>query len=78
MTQPCPPSTLDLTTQSLPLGTQDGFTAHIGGLAVDDGFVYATHGLHDPGAPGSPPGVGHLAVIDRAAFGNPNVAPNNA
>lgn len=75
MASPCPPITADLATHSLPLGTQIGFTAHVGGVAVDDRFVYATHGLHDPNIPNSPPGVGHLAVIDRAAFGSPNVPP---
>lgn len=75
MANPCPPSAVDITTQSLPLGMQGGFTAHIGGVAVDDRFVYATHGLHDPDILNSPPGVGHLVVIDRAAFGDPNAAP---
>ena len=75
MTPPCPPSVVDLTVQSIPLGAPDNSTAHIGGVAVGDRFVYATHSLGAPFNLPPIPAVGHLVIIDRAAFDDPNVVP---
>jgi hypothetical protein len=75
MAQPCQPSSVQFTVAARELGIQDGFSAHIGGVAVDEQFVYATHALLDLDDAGNTPGVGHLVIFERATFGDPAVEP---
>jgi hypothetical protein len=64
----CAPSAVTLTATAIPLGTLPGWHAGVNGIAVDDTYVYATHGYSGTQNGHDTPQFGELVVFGREAL----------